>query len=190
PSAQNAMLQLRRDNVTSVICMCNFFSFGTLQRAATTSAFHPEWLTSTFGLNDVNSSFTLGQGTGDQMRNTFGLTFQPRIVAPAVNVYNEAVQEGDPSIAPDNLSTVEAELEVYRGLFLLASGIQMAGPNLTPTTFRDGLRNAVFPNSITPAHAGFVDFRADVYSMTSDGAEWFWGAGKKGPFSDSNNGGT
>ncbi|HVT75622.1 MAG TPA: hypothetical protein VHD87_01230, partial [Acidimicrobiales bacterium] len=31
-SAQNAMLQLRRDNVTSVICMCNFFSFGTLQR--------------------------------------------------------------------------------------------------------------------------------------------------------------
>jgi hypothetical protein len=189
-SAQNAMLQLRRDGVTSVVCMCNFFSFGTLQRASTTSAFHPEWLTSTFGLNDVNSSFTLGQGPPDQMRNTFGVTFQPRIVAPLTNVYNVAVQEGDPAIAPDQLSTVEAELEVYRGLFVLATGIQMAGPHLTVQSFRDGLRGTVFPNPLTSAHAGFVDFRADGYSMTSDGAEWFWGAGKKGPFSDSNNNGT
>ncbi|MCU1589353.1 MAG: hypothetical protein JWP11_609, partial [Frankiales bacterium] len=99
-SAQNAVLQMRSAGVTSVICMCNFFAFGSLQRAASTSSFQPEWLTSTFGLNDVNSSFLLGAGPANQLQNTLGITFHPRMVNPLLNPYNVAVQEGDPSVAP------------------------------------------------------------------------------------------
>jgi hypothetical protein len=184
-SAQNAMLQLRSDNITSVICMCNFFSFGTLQRAASSSAYHPEWITSTFGLNDVNSSFILGAGPPDQMRHTFGVTFQPRMINPLLNPYNVAVQEGDPSVSPDTATTGEAKLEVYRALLLLASGIQMAGPRLTVESFRDGLRKTVFPNPITATHAGAVGFRPNGYSMTKDGTEWWYSTNDRGPFSDS-----
>ena len=184
-SAQNAMLQLRNDNVTSVICMCNFFSFGTLQRAADSSNYQPEWITSTFGLNDVNSSFVLGAGPADQMQHTFGVTFQPRMVSPLQNPYNVALQEGDPSQSPDTTSLVEAELEIYRALLLLASGIQMAGPHLTVTSFRDGLRNAKFPNPITSIHEGAVDMQPGGYSMTADGAEWWYSTRDSGPFSDS-----
>jgi len=184
-SAQNAMLQLRQDGVTSVVCMCNFFSFGTLQRAADTNSFQPEWITSTFGLNDVDSSFTLGAGPADQMAHTFGVTFQPRIVSPLLNPYNVALAEGDPSQSPDTASTGEAKLEVYRALLVLASGIQMAGPHLTVQSFRDGLRKTVFPNPITATHAGFVDFKDDGYSMTKDGAEWWWSNTAAGPFADS-----
>ncbi len=184
-SAQNAMLQLKQDNVTSVICMCNFFSFGTLQRAADSSAYQPEWISSTFGLNDVNSSFVLGAGPPSQMQHTFGLTFQPRMVNPLLNPYNVALAEGDPSQAPDTATTGEAKLEVYRALLLIASGIQMAGPNLTVDSFRDGLRNTVFPNPITVTHAGAVDVKPDGYSLTADGAEWFYSTTAKGPFSDS-----
>ena len=39
-TAQNAVLQLKTNGVTSVICMCNFFSFGSLQRGATTVGPH------------------------------------------------------------------------------------------------------------------------------------------------------
>jgi hypothetical protein len=184
-TAQNAMLQLKSEGVTRTICMCNFFSFGTLQRAATTSGYHPEWITSTFGLNDVPSSFLLGAGPPDQMQHTFGVTFQPRVIKPLSNPYNVALSEGDPSIAPDQLTTVEGELEVYRALLLLASGIQMAGPKLTSESFRDGLRNTVFPNPLTATRAGFVGFRPDGYSMTKDGAEWWWSNQARGPFSDS-----
>jgi hypothetical protein len=184
-SAQNAMLQLRQDGVTSVICMCNFFSFGTLQRASDTNGFQPEWITSTFGLNDVNSSFLLGAGPADQLQHTFGITFQPRMVNPLLNPYNVALAEGDPSQTPDTATTGEAKLEVYRALLLLASGIQMAGPHLTAQTFRDGLRTTVFPNPVTQTHAGFVGFASDGYSMTKDGAEWWWSNRDKGPFSDS-----
>lgn len=183
-TSQNAMLQLKTQGITSVICMCNFFSFASLQRGATTSGYHPEWITSTFGINDVNSSFTLAVAPPDQMKHTFGVTFNPRIVKPLLNPYNVAVQEGDPSIAPDQTASVEASLEVYRALLVLASGIQMAGPKLTPETFRDGLRNTVFPNPITITRAGFVGFRPNGYSMTKDGAEWFWSPNARSPFTD------
>ncbi len=183
-SAQNAMLQLKNDGVTSVVCACNFFSFGTLQRAAETSRYQPEWITSTFGLNDVNSSFTLGAGPPSQMRHTFGLTFQPPIVKPLINPYNVALTEGDPSQAPDTTSSVEAKLEVYRALLLLSSGIQMAGPNLTPKTFEQGLARTTFPNPITETHAGFVGFQNNRHSMTTDGAEWWWSTSANGPFTD------
>jgi hypothetical protein len=184
-TASNAVLQLKRSGVTSIFCLCNFFSFGTVQRAAETNSYRPEWISSTFGLADVNSSFILAAGPTAQMRHTFGITFQPRMVQPLTNPYNVAVQEGDPSVAPDTTSTGEAFLEVYRGLLLLASGIQMAGPNLNPTTFRDGLRNTVFPNPITSLHAGAVDVRPDGYSLTSDGAEWWYDPDSPGPFTDS-----
>ena len=184
-SAQNAVLQMKSDNITTILCECNFFSFGSLQRAADASNYYPEWATSTFGLNDVNSSFTLGQGPADQMAHTFGLTFQPQMVHPLLNPYNVALQEGDPSVGPDTTSLVEAELEIYRGLLLIASGIQMAGPHLTPTTFRDGLRRTHFPNPITITHAGFVGFPSDGYSMTDDAAEWWYSTTAAGPFSDS-----
>lgn len=185
-TAQNAILQLRNDNVTSIICMCNFFSFGTLQRAAQSSNYEPEWLTSTFGLNDVNSSFILGQGPASQMQRTFGLTFHPRMVNPLTNPYNVALQEGDPSQTPDTATTGEAKLEVYRALLLLASGIQMAGPRLTVASFRDGLRATRFPNPVIPSlNAGAVDVRPNGYSLTADGAEWWYSNTDRGPFSDS-----
>ena len=184
-SAQNAMLQLRDHDVTSVICMCNFFSFGTLQRAAEAVQYRPEWITGTFGLNDVDSSFFLGQGPKTQMVRTFGLTFNPRTIDPLLNPYNAALQEGDPSQAPQTNAAVEGRLEVYRGLLVLASGIQMAGPNLTPETFRDGLRKAQFPNPTTPLMAGAIDIKSDGYSFTADGAEWWWSTTATGPFSDS-----
>jgi hypothetical protein len=184
-SAQNAVLQMRSAGVTSVICMCNFFAFGSLQRAAQASSFQPEWLTSTFGLNDVNSSFTLGAGPNSQLQNTFGITFHPRIVNPLLNPYNVAVQEGDPSVTPDTASTGEAKLEVYRALLVLASGIQMAGPELTVQSFRDGLRRATFPNPFYRTMAGAVDVRPDGYSLTADAAEWYFDPAARGPFADS-----
>jgi hypothetical protein len=184
-SAQNAMIRLKANNVTSVVCMCNFFSYGTLARAAEGSAYSPEWISGTFGLNDVTSSFILSGAPDSQLENTFGVTFHPRIINPLLNPYNVAVQEGDPSAVRDTATTGEAKLEVYRALLLIASGVQMAGPHLTPATFRDGLRNARFPNPFHVTMAGAVDVRPDGYSLTADGAEWFYSTTAYGPFADS-----
>ncbi|MBK5306436.1 MAG: hypothetical protein JJD92_07090 [Frankiaceae bacterium] len=185
-SANNAMLKMKQNNVTSVFCLCNLFSFGALQKASTSQNFHPEWLASTFGLIDINTSFVLGASPSDQLANTFGLTFQPRQVLPALEPYNQAVQEGDPSIAPvTTTNDVQNRQEIYRPLLMLAAGIQLAGPRLTVESFRDGLRKANFPNPVTESRAGAVDVPSDGWSMTSDAAEWWWSNTATGPFADS-----
>lgn len=185
-SANNAILQMKSKNVTSIFCLCNLFGFGALQKAATSQSYRPEWLASSYGPLDIDVSYTLGASPKDQLANTFGLTFAPRQVNPALEPYNAAVNEGDPSVAPSTTTNdVQNRAEIYRPLLLLASGIQMAGPNLTVQTFRDGLRKAAFPNPATESVAGAVDMPADGWSLTSDAAEWWYSTTAVGPHSDS-----
>src|SRR5437868_1214001 len=47
----------------------------------------------------------------------------------------------------------------YRGVLMMAAGLQMAGPHLTPETFAAGLQKTVFPNPDTPLEEGKVTVR-------------------------------
>src|SRR3979409_813463 len=66
----------------------------------------------------------------------------------------------------------------------MASGIQMAGPNLTPATFEPGLQRARFPNPDHPIMAGKVGFLGGSHSMTIDAAEIYWSSTATGPYPD------
>jgi hypothetical protein len=70
-------------------------------------------------------------------------------------------------------------------MLLLASGIQMAGPNLTPRSFEHGLQTTTFPNPDNPNMEGKVGFLGDSYAMTVDGAEWWWSAASRSPYAGS-----
>jgi hypothetical protein len=64
----------------------------------------------------------------------------------------------------------------YQELLLLASGIQMAGPNLTPESFAAGLRATQFPNpgaGTAPSYQGTVGFQDGDVVMVDDYAA-FW----------------
>jgi hypothetical protein len=63
--------------------------------------------------------------------------------------------------------------ETYRELLLAVSGIQLAGPHLTPTAFHNGLERAVFPNPVTSLKMGDVDFGGS-HTMTTDFMEFWW----------------
>jgi hypothetical protein len=69
------------------------------------------------------------------------------------------------------------------------SGIQMAGPNLTPETFRAGLQRTKFPNPDHPIMAGKVGFEGD-FSMTNDAAEFWFSETDPGPYADNQAGPT
>src|SRR5207249_12173565 len=70
----------------------------------------------------------------------------------------------------------------YRDLLLLASGIQMAGPNLTPGTFEAALQRTVFPNPPSPLFAGHVGFSTGSHRQTIDAAEWWWSVNTVSPY--------
>ena len=96
------------------------------------------------------------------------------------------MREVDPGSTPKGPDSVDVEVdqEVYRNLLMLYSGFQMAGPHLSPQTFADGLAHAVFPNPTTPLMAGHVGFAGYTYSMTIDGAEFWWGNNQPSPYPD------
>src|SRR5205823_4261751 len=105
-----------------------------------------------------------------QQSHMFGMTVIPKQQSPANDPPWWAAREVDPTFKVNAyypgqavpaqgvaLENMYFQIE-YRVLLLLASGIQMAGPRLTPAAFAAGLHRAVFPNPPTPLFAGRAGF--------------------------------
>ena len=185
--ADNAMLQLKNDGVTSVFCLCNLWTWGAFARAADSQTYYPEWLASSYGGLDAGVySEDLGGAPADQLAHEFGISLKPREIPPDQEPYYQAMKEVDPAVVPKGPDSVDVEVdqEVYRDLLVLMSGFQMAGPDLTPRTMADGLDRTVFPNPDTALQAGHVGFAGYTYSMTVDGAEFWWGNNQVSPYPD------
>lgn len=183
--ADNAMLQLKNDGVTSIFCLCNLWTYGAFARASDSQQYYPEWLATSYGGLDAEVfTVDLGQAPADQLAHEFGLTFKPREIPIPEEPYYQAMREVDPGTNPKGPDSVDVEVdqEVYRDLLVLMSGFQMAGPHLTPQTMASGLERAVFPNPDTPLRAGHVGFAGYTYSMTVDAAEFWWGNGQPSPY--------
>lgn len=185
PGTANAMiLKMQQAGVTSIVCLCQLFNFAVIQSAASNQGYYPEWLTSSFGGLDLNGFFKVGGSPPDQLAHTFGTTTAPRQVPYTDEPYFWAVREIDPTWSPaaDASATVASSLISYRSLLILASGIQMAGPILTPQTFAAGLARTVFPNPDHPNRPGKVSFRGGRKGFMLDGAEWWWSNTAASPF--------
>lgn len=153
-----------------------------LASAATNQACHPEWLINSYAFTDVN--FWGRAMSSDQWRNAFGLTFLPKQVGWADHPAVHATQEVDPGYAWWQPSTYPQASAMaarplhgvphYRIALLLASGVQMTGPHLTPETFGRGLQTTRFPSPQTPLQAGRAGFAPGNYAMTGGAAEIWW----------------
>ncbi len=189
-NATNAVLQLKAAGVTSVICLCHITQTGNMYRAATSQGYFPEWLTSTYLVQDTNFTIRALANEPNQLASTFGLAFRPRQVPLEASPSWWAVQEADPSRPrSQEASVLLAGLNVqYRSLLLLASGIQMAGPHLTPETFAAALHRTTFPNPDHPIMAGKVGFKGGSHSMTIDAAEYWWSNTARSPYADEGSG--
>lgn len=174
----NLVIQLKEAEVTSVFCLCAYWRSGSIAVHASNQQYFPEWLLSSYGFNDYKSGITTyGGWPPEQREQILGLTFLPRLQPhdkrAAYWAYSEAQGEGSSGYNGDSEHRAHDDL-AYRSLLLIASGIQMAGPNLTPETFEAGLQRTKFPNPDHPIMAGKVGFNGGSYAMTIDGAEFYW----------------
>jgi hypothetical protein len=179
----NAVIRMKSAGVTSVFCICVFTEFATIARAATAQAYFPEWMITSYHFMDYNAGIGVLAGqASEQLEHTFGLSFNPMQRPPDETPVVWAVREGDPSYTfPDYSTTFAAAIYAYRELLALASGIQMAGPNLTPETFARGMQRTKFPNPFSPLMAGNVGFAGD-HEMTDDAAEIWWSNSAASPY--------
>jgi hypothetical protein len=137
-------------------------------------------------LSDSNYVMRALGPQADQTAHMLGITFMPKHNEAALDSGTQAIREIDPTYVGATELEMQNLFIDYKCILLLAAGIQMAGPNLNPQTFAAALHRTVFPNPKTAAFEGDAGFAGGSYSMTTDGAEFWWSNSARAP----GNGGT
>ncbi|GAC1576571.1 MAG: hypothetical protein NVS3B24_06510 [Candidatus Dormibacteria bacterium] len=155
--ASAAAVDLNRDHVTTVLCICHFTTITAMMQGATAQNYQPEWLVSTFGYGDLEPA---GRNQPEQQwSHALGVSFwnkyQPLPNMPCY--WAERAANPSFNFQQSPFSEIGCQQD-YNQLLVLAAGIQMAGPILTPQTFADGLRKTTFPNGFSPYGEGHVNF--------------------------------
>lgn len=189
--AYDAVFNLKANNVTTVMCMCHPHAVGRMMGASTDQLYFPEWVTSTYNLTDHTWYYsTFIQAHTQQASSVMGLTFRPREIPAEAHFSIRALREVDPNCCDQYglVTTLLTDIE-YRDLLVMAAGLQLAGPTLTPETFERGLLRARFPGDPSDVTgAGRVGFEGPSYSFTKDAAEFWWDPGAQPVYSNMTSG--
>lgn len=155
--AATNVLRLADAGVTSVIVAADPISLGPITKAATDQGWFPEWIiTGTLLSDNTLLSRTYDQ---EQWARAFGVTTRVVPSGSSTDSVGAALYEwyyGDPppvdGLVGDTITT---------GLTTLYSVLALTGPELTPSTFRDGLFRIDVPSG-GPTQAS-VAFGRDVW---------------------------
>jgi hypothetical protein len=177
--------KLNDGKYTTVLCLCHYTIAPRFMIAADKQGYYPEWLVTSFGMIDENWSFRFPVvPPATELDHTIGLAFRPRQLRvtdePFWAAYRDVV--GPSAQPPTDVANIWAAINAYRCMLLLASGFQMAGPRLTPTTFQSGLESKPFPNPSTSLMAGAVGFQNGTHTMTLDATEWYYDSEAPSPY--------
>ena len=162
--ASNIVAQLKDAGVTTVLCACDpvMLALGMTPKA-NEQGYEPEWVTS--GLAFVDQDIVSQLIDQDQWKHAFGIAYNAES-EPQGRSYPYAAYK---QIRPNDEPAFGVE-EIYYQMYLLAIGIQMAGPNLNPQTFEAGM--FAYPGGTGPR--GLWGFGEGDYTPTDDFREIWW----------------
>lgn len=159
--AASLVARLKNAGITTVYCACDPFLLVFLTSKATEQRYFPEWL---IGAALVDTD-TVGQLMDPQQwEHAWGISFLgPPLPSQSTYGYHayKSVRKDEPSVTVDLL---------YYQLYMLAIGIQGAGPNLTPETFEQGM--FAYPGG--DGMGGHWKFGPRDYTTTDDAREIWW----------------
>ncbi|MCC7077082.1 MAG: ABC transporter substrate-binding protein [Acidimicrobiia bacterium] len=160
--ATNLIAKLKSTGATTILCGCDPVMLVFMTQKAEEQDYHPEWIVSGVAFSDQDMVGQLFQQ--DQWQRAFGISYagapQPLRASFGYNAY-KSVRDDEPAFSVDL---------IYYQMYMLAIGLQMAGPQLTPETFEQGMFN--YPGGTGPA--GTWKFGANQYTPTQDAREvWY-----------------
>ena len=183
---QQDMLKFKESNVTSILCVCHGAPLwlGDMP-AAQNQAYFPEWVYSGYQIADWDTNTqAFGSADKQELAGMFGLSFNNKYLVEDQEPVIWAIHTVDPSYTP---STADAQnfARDYQGFLVLASGIQEAGPDLTPQSFQAGLfKQGIFPDpgadrapyfqnevGFNPSHS-FFHSEAEIWWSNSATSTW------------------
>ncbi len=176
-NARNTIAKLKAAKVTTVLFAGDPLTPTSLTHEATAQKFFPEWVV----LGAAYSDTSLFGRTFDQeqWKHAFGVTSLYVPTPQDLDQYSSMLvwQTGRAPIAKTYKLLVQAPLILYTGL-------QLAGPDLTPASFRDGLFR--FPSARTEASQIHISWgHHDIWPTTDlfgadDAALIWWNPEAKG----------
>jgi hypothetical protein len=183
--SNNIIPKLKSAGVTTIICGCDPIMPVWLSGAAAREDYYPEFINIGVALDDTDF---VGQLWDQEFtKHSFG-------ISPLTNESQRPPQE---SIAYEAYKTVRPDEPafvvdlIYYQMYMLAIGIQLAGPNLTPDTFEQGM--FAYPPKLGPF--GEWGFGPGDYTPQEDVREIYWDPvgvstynGKQGRWVDPNPG--
>lgn len=171
---ETAILTLQQREVTTVVLFASNLRMNRIFQQATRRDYTPEWFKG--GDQPDNEAYL---GGDDQLAHLFVLSSRTPGADESVRAwywaYDESVGAGGRSF---DVNTAFYHEDRYHRWLILASGIQLAGPNLTPESFASGLQRARFPNpshGVAPYWQGQVGFDLPAdHSLVNDFKLMWW----------------
>jgi hypothetical protein len=168
--AASIVARLRSGGITSVACACDPILPVFLTAKAHEQDYYPEWLVRGTAFTDTDVVGQLYDQT--EWAHAFGVSSLgeqlPERASLGYYAY-KAVRSDEPA------HTVEV---IYYQLYMLALGIQLAGPDLTPATFERGMFS--YPGGT--GEAGTWGFGPGHYTPTQDYKEIWWDPNRTSAF--------
>jgi len=160
--AANIVAKLKSEGITTILCGCDPIIPVFLTTKATEQNYQPEWVVAGTALSDIDLVAQLYDQ--DQWSRAFGVSylnsFLPIESGIGYSAY-KSVRDDEPAFA------VEV---IYSQMYMLALGIHMAGPKLTPETYEQGM--FAYPGGTGPF--GTWGFDEDSYTPTQDYRVIWW----------------
>ena len=189
--ARGIVQKFQLGNVTSIICECHTQSSGFyMGPQASAQGYLPEWLIGTYMYQAEDTH--ANTWTADQVNHSFGHSWWDKQLRPQDSPWYTAIREGDRSTVFGSPYDYYEARWMFNSIRLLAAGIQMAGPRLTPDSFAQGLMREEFPNpgaggppfyqasvSFGPSDHSAIDDAALVWLTTTQNSNWFDRPGAK-----------
>ncbi|HZN14035.1 MAG TPA: ABC transporter substrate-binding protein [Acidimicrobiales bacterium] len=169
--ASNIIAQLKDAGITSILCGCDpvMLAIG-LTPKANEQNYQPEWITA--GLAFVEQDIVSQLIDKTQWQHSFGIAYNAES-EPQGRSFPHAAYK---TMRPNDEPAFGVE-EVYYQFYMLAIGIQMAGPNLTPESFEQGM--FAYPGGSGPR--GGWGFGPGDYTPMDDFREIWWDPNRISP---------
>src|SRR5947209_11233157 len=169
--AQNLISQLKSKGYTTVLCGCDpiFPVYMTGQESS--QNYIPEFVE--IGAALVDQDY-VGQLYNQQaFAHAIGISQNLATVPYTQTLGYQAYKAVQPNTEPSFFVNI-----IYGQMAMMAIGLQMAGPNLTPQSFQQGM--FAFPPKLGPA--GLWGWNKDQYTIPNDFREVCWSPGTVSPY--------
>ncbi|MDQ1446334.1 MAG: hypothetical protein QOI20_2798, partial [Acidimicrobiaceae bacterium] len=175
----NTYARWQQDGITSILILATADEI-TQFMSKLPKTFEPEWVVS--GVNShENEAQWMVVAPPNHRRSLFGTyvlnKLLPKADTPSYWAYLDGPGPNESETVPQDPAGDGNFTRIYHSLLVLASGVQMAGPNLTPESFAAGLAKARFPNpgaAGPPYYQAHVGFGPGDFSMVDSASVVWW----------------